>query len=400
VQQKLKILQIANRVPYPLNDGGNIATYHVTKYLHKFGHQVILASLNTKKHYQDPAVLQKIARVYTTKIDTSVTPWGLLQGLFQKMPYNIRRFISDDFSKQLIQILHEEQPDIIHIEGIYLAVYIDVLRRHSKAPILLRSHNIEYEIWQRTSANEKNPLKKWYLHILSKKIKRFEEKYLHLFDGIMAITERDADFYRQNNFKGTIRTVPAGADFETYQPAADTSDAPSICFLGSMEWMPNVQGIEWYLSHVWPTLHARHPSLTLHIAGKNMPEEMHQRSIDDVTFHGMVANAATFLNTHPIMIVPLLSGGGMRLKIVEAMALGRCIISTTIGAEGIEAQNRKELLLADTPEQFVAQTEWLLEDRQRAKALGQQAQKLAHARYSWEKLVREIEMFYLEQLEN
>ncbi len=392
----LKILQITNRLPYPLNDGGNIATYHVTKYLSRFGHQVILASLNTQKHYQDPARLAPLATVYTTDIDTSLSILGLGKSLFTRMPYNVSRFRSTEFSFLLEKILTEEKPDIIHLEGIYLAIYLDTLRKHTSAPVVLRSHNIEYEIWERTAENEKNILKKLYLRHLSRKIKAFEQEKLLLFDGIIAITQRDQDFYRQNHYKGPLVTIPAGVDLEKLLPVSTGHASLSMCFLGSMEWMPNLQGIEWYLEKIWPVLHQKHPSLTLHIAGKNMPEEMKARKISGVTFHGMVQDASAFLAQHKIMIVPLLSGGGMRLKIVEAMAHGQCVISTSVGAEGIEATDEQELLLANSPEEFIARTASLVTGNIQAEKIGFNARKLVEEKYSWEKLVREIENFYLE----
>ncbi|HWZ22268.1 MAG TPA: glycosyltransferase family 4 protein, partial [Cytophagaceae bacterium] len=171
---------------------------------------------------------------------------------------------------------------------------------------------------------------------------------------------------------------------------------PSLCFLGSMEWMPNIQGIDWYLEKIWPVLRGKFPELTLHIAGKNMSEEMKNRKVGGVTFHGMIPDAAAFLNQHSIMIVPLLSGGGMRLKIVEAMALGRCIVSTSIGAEGIEAKDGSEILLADTPEEFIHKTEALVNGELNTSTIGANARKIAQEKYSWEKLVREIEKFYFE----
>jgi polysaccharide biosynthesis protein PslH len=393
---KLVILQITNRLPYPLNDGGNIATYHVTKYLHRFGHKVILASLNTRKHYQDPSTLADIATVYTTDLDTTLTPLGLLKGLFSKTPYNIDRFISSEFSAQLAEIVTKEKPDIIHLEGIYLAVYLEALRKKTSVPMVLRSHNVEYEIWKRTAENEKNIFKKIYLEQLSRKIEAFEKEKMHLFDGIMAITGRDRQFYQKNNYKGAIQTIPAGVDLEAIHPSEINNTGISLCFLGSMEWMPNVQGIEWYLEKIWPALYQKYPALTLHIAGKSMSEEMKIRKIQGVQFHGMVPDAAAFLNQHAIMIVPLLSGGGMRLKIVEAMAHGRCVLSTSIGAEGIEAKDSEEIVIADTPAEFISRTEELITGKLSAQTIGYNAQKLVQEKYSWEKLVRGIEKFYLE----
>jgi glycosyltransferase involved in cell wall biosynthesis len=399
VTRALKVLQITNRLPFPLNDGGNIATYNVTKYLNRFGHSVVLASLNTQKHYQDPSTLAHLAEVHTVDLDTSVKPFGLFKGLFTSMPYNIKRFISPDFSVLLEKLVKEEKPDIIQLEGIYLAIYVTSLKKYSTAPVLLRSHNVEYEIWERTAENESNVLKKYYLKDLSRKIKAFEKANMHLFDGIMAITARDLKFYKENKYLGKLKTIPAGVDLELMPSSPPRKNTEmSLCFLGSMEWMPNVQGVDWYLENVWPKLHKKYPGLTFHVAGKNMSEEMKGRRIEGVLFHGTVPDASAFLRQHSVMIVPLLSGGGMRLKIIEAMAHGLCILSSVIGAEGIEAEKDKEIIIANTPEEFIIKTEALLTKKLEAAAIGAQAQKLVVEKYSWEKLVREIEKFYLEHL--
>jgi polysaccharide biosynthesis protein PslH len=202
VSRKLTIVQVTNRIPYPLNDGGNLATYHVADQLRKMGHKVVLVSLNTNKHYQNPDTLKDIfPRLYTTSIDTSLSLGGLVKGLFQKTPYNIARFYSLSFATLLQEVVEKEKPDLIQLEGIYLAIYANTIRSSTKVPIFLRSHNVEYEIWERNAHHEKNIVKRWYLSNLSSKIKKFEQTQLHSFDAIVAITERDAEFYKKNNYR-------------------------------------------------------------------------------------------------------------------------------------------------------------------------------------------------------
>ncbi|MBC7450774.1 MAG: glycosyltransferase, partial [Cytophagales bacterium] len=267
----LRILQITNRIPFPLNDGGTIATYNVTYYLNASGHKVTLASLNTNKHHQDPAVLKDIASVYTTDIDTTVTAAGLLRGIFSDLPYNIKRFDSPAFKNLLTHIVSNNTFDIIQIEGSYMALYISVLRKHSNASIVLRSHNIEHEIWERMALHESNRLKSWYFGMLSKKIKRFEDSTMHAFDAVVAITDRDADYYRRHHFKGTLEVINAGADLSKWIPDHTHIEKNTICFLAGLDWMPNQQGLDWFLNQIWPELKKRFPPLQLHIAGKAMP---------------------------------------------------------------------------------------------------------------------------------
>jgi len=272
----LRILQITNRIPYPLNDGGNIASYHVTYYLNKAGHHVTLASLNTKKHHQDPSALQSIATVVSVDVDTTITPWGLLEGIFSKLPYNVKRFKSNAFENALRQTLAENTFDIIQLEGSYMVLYIPILRKYSTAKIVLRSHNIEHEIWQRMSLNEANVLKKWYFNLLANKIRVFENETLHNVDAIVSITDRDGEYYKGQGFKGELMTINAGANLSKFKPDFSKAQKNTICFLAGMDWMPNQQGLDWFLTEVWPSVKMKLPQITLHIAGKATPEKYYQ----------------------------------------------------------------------------------------------------------------------------
>jgi glycosyltransferase involved in cell wall biosynthesis len=383
----LRILQITNRIPFPLNDGGNIATYNVTYYLNKAGHAVTLASLNTKKHLQDSSALSDIADVYDVTVDTTITPIGLLKGVFEKQPYNVKRFESEDFKQLLINILSQKSFDIIQVEGSYMAIYIDILRKYSQAKIILRSHNIEHEIWYRMSANELNFLKKWYFSMLSKKIKRFEDNTLHEFDGIVAITSRDEEYYKKQHYKGLLTTINAGANLEKFIPDDSNLQHNTICFLAGMDWLPNQQGLDWFLNEIWPRIQIKFPEVCLHIAGKSMSERYYKLGNEHVIVHGMVPDAIEYLQKYEIFIVPLLSGGGMRLKVVEGMALAKCIVSTTVGAEGVAYNKEHDIVIADSPEEWVEKISYLLENSAIRYKIGQNAHQLSQQKYNWKTLV-------------
>ena len=392
----LQILVITNRLPWPLNDGGNIATYHVLQHLSRFGHAVTLASLNTKKHHENPAHLANVADVHTTDIDTTVSLFGLLKGLFGKVPYNISRFISDEFAALLQRLLTQKQYDVVQLEGIYLTTYLPLIRQYSKAKVVLRAHNAEHRIWERVGKNEYLPHRKLYLTYLAKSIQKFEVEHACLFDGIIAITEDDAAWFRQLCPQKPVRAIPAGVHLVSHEQAELQELPQNVAILGSLEWAPNVQGLEWFLANVWPLVLQKLPQAHLHIAGKNPPAKLLSLKVPNTTMHGTVPNATAFLLAHPVLAVPLLAGGGMRLKVVEAMALGRCIVSTTIGAEGIPAEDKKHLLLADSAEDFANALVAALTHKSLQQKLGSNARELAKEKYAWEGLVRNFEKFYRE----
>ncbi|WP_018342992.1 glycosyltransferase family 4 protein [Cytophaga aurantiaca] len=392
---QFRILQIINRIPFPLNDGGNIAAWYVAHYLKKFGHSVDLAFLNTNKHHEAP---QSIAAGYRnffyTDINTNITVTGLLKSFFSETAYNIERFRSKEFEKVLTNALKENEYDFIQIEGAYMALYIPLLRRLSNAKIVLRSHNIEHQIWERLALHTTNPLKKVFIQQLAKKIKTFEETTLHQFDAIVAITPDDEAYYRSKNYKGKLTTIQAG--FEDSLIQNPVKKPYSVCFIGSMQWMPNTEGIEWFLKEVWPLVLKEVPEAKFYIAGKGMDASFDKWNRPGVILEGLVPNASDFIQNHNVFVVPLRSGGGMRLKVVEAMGMCMPIVSTTIGAEGIHCIPNEDILICDTPTELKNGIVLLLQNEALARQIAQHARNRAVSEYSWETLISGFEKMYKE----
>lgn len=392
----MTLLQITNRIPYPLNDGGAIAIYHVSKYMYLAGNQVIIASLNTNKHYQDPSVMQEFAQIYSCDINTDISLWKALNNLFfSKIPYNIQRFLSEEFSELLIEVIKKHQPDIIQLEGLHLCLYLDLIQSITQAPVILRAHNVEFEIWERLAQNEKNPLKKVYLKHLSQKIKKFEIENLHQLEGILSITSKDENYFRKLGYKGPIKTVPVGVSEKWLKESLFFEDKiTKIGFLGSLEWLPNIQGLEWFLENVWLEFHQNYPDIELHIAGKNPIEKVKKWKYPKVIIHGEVPDALEYLKQFSIVIVPLLSGSGMRVKIIESMALGKCIITTSIGAEGIPVQSNENIIIANEPSEWFHQLENLLKNHLWVQQIGEKAREFVKEHYEWSYLIQEMQKFY------
>jgi polysaccharide biosynthesis protein PslH len=293
----LHILQVTNRIPWPLNDGGNIAVYNLTRHLHRAGHRVQMACLNTSKHRQDPAAITEADAVHTVDIDTSITAWGAFKGLFGKQPYNVSRFWSPAFAQLLQDLLQKNAFDLIQLEGSYLSIYVAAMRAVSTVPIVLRSHNVEFQIWDRVAAHTRNPLKRIYIRNLAGKIQDFELTHLHDYDAIIPIASHDEAFYRAEGYRLPIRTVNGGVDLSAFSPKLPLVANRKVAFLGSLEWLPNVQGLEWFLAKVWPQVHAQHPDVELHVAGKNPVAHLQALQVPGMTFHGMVADAAAMMES-------------------------------------------------------------------------------------------------------
>ena len=395
----MKVLQICNKPPFPPVDGGCVAMNAITSGLLASGHRVKVLAVSTIKHpfleKQIPEAYLKKTSIETVFIDTSLSVGKGFKNLFSKGSYNVERFYSKAFETKLEQILKNDNYDVVQFESIFVAPYLETVKQFSKAKTVLRAHNVEHLIWQRMATQTSNPLKKVYLRFLAKRLKEYELNVLNSFNGIATITAEDKNYFIKNNIQTKSEVFPLGIDSTQYKPAqAKDVEFPSLFHLGSMDWMPNEEAIKWFLEKVWINVHTAFPELKLYLAGRNMPEWLQTLQMPNVIIAGEVENAHQFMRQKAVMIVPLLSGGGMRVKIIEGMALGKTIVSTTIGAEGIEAKDGETILIADTPDQFVQQIGKCISDRDFYNRIAVNAGKFALANYDYREVANKLTHFY------
>jgi glycosyltransferase involved in cell wall biosynthesis len=382
----MKILQLCKKFPFPLKDGEAIAVTYLAKAFADLGSEVTLLSMNTSKHWFDldhlPASFAHYQDIHTVFINNHIRPLGAMRNLFSNKSYHIERFEDPSFAAKLTELLQQEHFDVVQLESVYLAPYIPIIRRYSTAMIALRSHNVEHEIWERVALNS-HPFKKGYLRLITPRLKRYEIARLNDYDLVVGISARDVEKFRQLGLTKPAVVCPIGLDSRDYQPDYSSFKQPlSLSFIGSLDWMPNIEGLKWFLEKVWtPILSVEFPDLQFHIAGRTAPDWLKTLRIPGVHFHGEVPSAPDFINRHSVMVVPLLSGGGMRAKILEGMAVGKVILSTTLGMEGIEARDRRECLLADTAEDFRKAVRWCYEQGPELERMGRKAQAFCIDRY-------------------
>lgn len=374
----MRILQLMNKVPWPPKDGGAIACLNMTKGFSMLGNEVTVLSMNTSKHHirmkDMPADIRSKADFRLVEVPATLS-WveAAFNLIFSKLPYNAQRFISDDFSLELVKLLTEKKFDVIQLEGLYLCPYIPVIRKYSEALISYRAHNIEYEIWDRT-AKLSNGLRANYLQNLSKRIKRFEISYLNKYDLLIPITDRDGQILDQLGNTKPKHTSQTGIDFASLVPTAKKLEFPSLFHVGALDWAPNQEGLIWFFDKCWPKIHSEYPELKFYLAGRNAPEWFERRiKLDGVEYLGEINDAYDFINSKAIMVVPLFSGSGMRIKIIEGMSLGKPIITTDIGTEGIPTENENNILIANNEEQFNGAITRLINDRGFADRIGTNA---------------------------
>lgn len=376
----MKILQISHKPPLPAIDGGCIAINNITQGILKEGHEVKVLSVVTKKH---PLQKDKIPEDYfrntqfeSVFINTRVNPIKAFFSLFSEQSYYVERFFSNDFKKQLIAILTKEVFDIIQLESIFVAPYIPVIRKYSQAKIVLRCHNVEHQIWGRFLIQQKNPLKRLFLKKMVRQLKDFEFSVFNHIDAFLAISEPDFRFFRKYFPKIPGAVISAGIDIVGYTPKGYIpSEIPKLFHIGSMNWIPNIEGLDWFFEEVWNAILQRFPDITFTVAGRGIPPSWKSRSIPNVTIVGEVDNANDFICSHDIMIVPLLSGSGVRIKILEGMALEKTIITTPVGAEGLDVENGKNIFIANTSTEFVEAIEQCIKSPDLCRFLGENARE-------------------------
>ncbi|MBV6485057.1 MAG: hypothetical protein KFKLKKLM_01604 [Flavobacteriales bacterium] len=394
----MNILQLCSKVPFPPKDGGSIAMDILTQGLIKAGNKVDVLAINTSKHFTDinnvDENYKKITNYQLVFIDTEVKPLDAFLNLFTSKSYNVIRFYSKSFENVLIECLQKNVYDIIQLETLWVAPYLPTIRKYSKAKVVLRSQNIEFMIWERLAIDTKNPLKKWYLKLLAKRLKTYEYKVLNSFDAILTITEIDSNNYKKMGCTIPIYHVPFGIDLQNYKIDKSELVKPSVFHIGAMDWRPNADGINWFLKSIWLKVVEQNKTTKLFLAGRNMPEWLLNFKMENVVIEGEVANSHQFINSKSIMIVPLNSGGGMRVKIIEGMAFGKTIISTAIGAEGIDYTNNTDLIIANTEQEFVDAILKCINNQDFADLLGENARKLTETKYDNQLICSKLTDFY------
>ena len=361
------------------------------------GHQVKVLAINSEKYNVKesdiPEEYKRKTGIELIDVDLTVKPLNAFLNLFTRKSYHAERFISEDFKKRLAEVLDKEQFDVVQLEVLFMAPYVETIRQHSKAMIVLRAHNVEHKIWERIAKDTKSPLKRWYINHLAKTLKEFELNALETVDGVAAITRKDAAFFRKYCSKPVI-DIPFGVYPEQFNPKYEIEGKPKFYHIGSMNWMPNEEGIRWFVDEVLPKTVEKVPDFVYHLAGRSMPEWLTSMKNPHVDVVGEVPDAKEFVTNHDIAIVPLLSGSGIRIKIIESMALGKTVITTRVGAEGILYDEEVNIIIAENKAKMVEAIRSLNENPETAVRIGQAARKLVEETYDNRKIIARLLMFY------
>jgi glycosyltransferase involved in cell wall biosynthesis len=389
----MRILWVKADKLLPVQNGGNIRTYHVLRYLSE-RHQLTFYSYYGGA--PDPGYERELQRqlpgavaVCTGKRELSGIARGLdyLSHLGAHAPYAVSRFASARVQKQLQTWFREQRYDVAVCDFLDAAINFP---GRLNIPSVLFQHNVESEIWRRHADTAGNPVKKMLYRMEFRKMLRYERAAVRKFQHVIAVSENDRALMTKWVDGDRVTVVPTGVDLAQYRPAPNPLDisAPLVTFVGAMDWEPNVDGVEYFCAEVWPAIKAEVPQARLRIVGRN-PDRRVQKwasnSINNdnsIEVTGRVPSVVEHLRQSAVIIVPLRIGGGTRLKIYEAMATGKAVVSTTIGAEGLDVHHGHDIMLADDPRSFAQAVIMLLRDPELRRRYENAAAETA-ARYDW-----------------
>jgi glycosyltransferase involved in cell wall biosynthesis len=390
-----RILIVTNRIPYPLKDGGNLAMYTMIDGYYKAGWDVFLLSMNTSRHYvaveELPELFQQI-QLETFDIDTDIKLVPSLKNYFlSKQPNQAERFFDKDFEKKLLKVIADFDPEFIQLESVYLNVYLPSIREVVKTPVAIRLHNIEHQIWERLGTETSNLLKRKYLKDLAARIQKFELNAWKEADLLIPITDADADYVKSTHVKTPLHVASFGIDSCKAKQKITEHEKWIGYHIGAMDWMPNIEAMTWFLENVWKELHKELPEFEFHFAGRNMPASFKKYEGNGIVCAGEVADAHAFIADKKLLIVSLQAGSGIRVKIMEALAQEKLVISTSVGVQGINGlEAGKHFLLAETAEDFIKQISFAIHNKEAAKAIAHSGAQLIYEHYNQKRITESL----------
>jgi glycosyltransferase involved in cell wall biosynthesis len=382
----VRILWVKSNKLLPVHSGGDIRSYHIARELAR-SHQLTFLSYydgkpdgeyerELRKHFPS-AVLVSTGKSDSSSLARSV---DYLAHLPSPHPYAVGRFGCPEVRSRLSPWYRERQFDVAVCDFLDAAINFP---RELSIPSVLFQHNVESEIWRRHAETESNALKRQVYAVEFRKMLRYERNAARKFHHVIAVSEHDRSLMETWVEGAKITVIPTGVDLAQYRPDfSRTIEAPLVTFVGAMDWEPNVDAMEYFCERIWPLVRAQAADAKLRIVGRNPGERVRKLVSDNVEITGRVPSVADHLRQSAVVVVPLRIGGGTRLKIYEAMAAGKAVVSTSVGAEGLDVHHGRDIVLADAPQAFAAAVVTLLCDTNLRCKYEKAAAELA-AQYDW-----------------
>lgn len=402
----MRILFFCPHYLWPINTGARLRNFYLANALAQQCSVTLVQLLQPGEVPPDSEVTPSFERILSFRKDKSYTLGKILGGLLGPLPISVLNYSSASVSKQLSELLEDEPFDVVQVESIHLFRYLEIIRAAPKNPLILFDwHNIESALMRRY-AEQANLPKRLVARRTAQLLEQVECKALAFCDVHTVVSEQEKAELLKRDPSTTIEVIPNGVDTEFYShheagvlDCTAHSSALTLLFVGSMDYHANIHAVSWFVRDIWPRLSQEFPELHFTIAGRNPPDSVQALASSRVHITGTVSDVRPFYSRAFAVVVPLRVAGGTRLKILEAMAAGVPVISTTLGAEGLDVENNVHLLLADTGEEMASAVRSLLEDSARRSQLIESARGLVIEEYDWVVLGKRLLGVYREMIE-
>lgn len=387
----MKILYLSHKPIYPKVDGGCVAMANFMDLMLENGYNIRNLTIATNKHpfklSDYPKEIASKVNPEAIKIDTDVKISKALPYLFKSGSYNVDRFYSKSMEDKIVEELSANNFDFVILESLFTTPYLQSIRKHFKGKVILRSHNVEYKIWEDLSTNTSAGLKKRYLKQLARDIKTYEMSILRQLDGILTITEDDAQFYRQNT-STTAETIPFA--LKTNNTIENDYSGADFFHLGGMDWEPNKEAVE-RIIQLFPDILKSNSEAKLHIIGKGT-ESLNVKD-KSIVLEGFVKDLEQHCISFGTLVTPIVSGSGVRIKILEMMSLGIPVITTEKGAQGINYKNNNCLMIANTDKEIIDACIEISSNKNLKKEIGMNAKSYISEHHSFSNISKKLNNF-------
>jgi sugar transferase (PEP-CTERM/EpsH1 system associated) len=395
----MRLLFITDHLPYPPTDGWKIRVFAFLRGLAQ-RHDITLVSFS--RPGDDATAVGRLRElginVHVIQRDARYSPVKLARGLFGRTAFPILNYYDTRMVEVLAGVTAGQSFDLVQAESLHTAQYCEAL----SIPVVLDLHNIESLLMKRYARRTSHPLKRFYAEVTWRKLAAYERRICRALTHCLTCSDEERVLLQTTCGVEQVSVVPNGVDADGYRSSVDASlngssrlNNPRIVFIGRMDYHANVDAVQWFCRHVFPRVRRARPDVVLQIVGGHPTGAVRRlASPGAVEVTGFVPDVRPYLAEASAVVVPLRIGGGTRLKILEALAMGKAVISTALGAEGLEAVGGREVLIANSPEEFAHQVVAVLSDADLRARLGAAGRRLAVDKYDWKGIVRELERVY------
>ncbi len=377
----LNVLVIAARLPFPPRWGFATRVYHLTRQI-AARHNVTLL---TYAGSADAENVERLRQEFAVEVVTRDHPSRRakrakqLRSLASRTPYDSLATYSGELQRLIDRVAAAQQVDVVQIESTLLSIF----RLPKDALVIVDEHNIDYEYYDRMRENERSPLRRAFYRLEQLRFRRFEQRCWREVDGCVMTSEREAAEVRQVAPETPAIGVPNGVDVDYFHPSEEPVEPRTIVFNGTLDYRPNLDGAAFLVEQILPRLRERHPDVRVILVGRGSKADLENFSAPGVEVTGEVPDVRPYLAGAAVVAVPIRTGSGTRLKVVEGLAMGKPMVSTTLGCEGVDVRHEEHLLIADTAEAFAESLARLLDDPDYGEALGRAGRRKMVDEYSW-----------------